>query len=416
MSKNEEQEKGGQSETKRSSRSFPILMTIMFVAVFLAVEFGSIFFLDIQERQRKAREETDIITSEDVLYSIAACAQVEYGNIRSSESEGIDTGVEETVIPPPNPSGETIADVGFYVEEIPAISEADSSFSVEGLLTIIWCDPRLAYDPREAGPLGYKIYLEEVARSKLEEIWWPDLTFANEISPRSIENDELIIFKDGTVFYKEKFVVELEGRFDLSKFPHDVQSLEIEIESFAWDEEYLILHADEAMTGFSTKFELPEWHTVNVKTKIEDVQEIGDRSPFSEFLMIVDVERKIGFYLWKILLPFSLLVVLSWSVFWMDHEDLPSRLGVSFTGILTVVAYQFVTISKLPNIPYLTLMDKLIFMSFVLMLLTILENLVVSQIKKSDAASTVDNLSKWAFPVAYFLGTLMIYIYHFYFL
>lgn len=403
---------GTRLERMARTKSFPVTVTILFVVTFLLIETGSIIFLDIQERRSRMRMETEITNIENVQGSLAACTQVEYGGGRK-ESGLIGIG---SVIPPPNPDGATIADVGFYVEEIPAISETNSAFTVEGVLTIIWCDPRLAFGDAGSGSPGHMIYLEEVAQSKLEEIWWPDLTFSNEISPRAIDNDELIIFEDGTVFYKEKFSVDLEGRFDLGNFPHDRQSLEIEIESFAWDEEYLTLHADEAMTGFSSRFELPEWHTVNFETKIEDVHEIGDRSPFSEFLMIVEVERKIGFYLWKILLPFFMLVMISWSVFWMSPHNLSERLGVSFTGILTVVAYQFVTISKLPAIPYLTLMDKIIFLSFVLMLLTIAENLLVSQVKNQDTAALLDRTSRWAFPITYVLGVLAVYIYHFYYL
>ena len=185
--------------------------------------------------------------------SIASCDNKAY-NVPQMP-EGME-GDEHFAIPP-NADGPVLADIGVYIEEIPSINEIDNTFTVEGLLDIVWCDPRLKYEDQGQG--AYEIFLEEDAQEKLNTIWWPDVTFANEVEGRDIANEELVIHENGTVEYREKFTVELEARYNLYKFPFDKQTLEIEIESFAWDERYLQLHIEEEFIEFSTEFQIPEW-------------------------------------------------------------------------------------------------------------------------------------------------------------
>lgn len=340
-------------------------------------------------------------SQEEARESIASCDNTTY------KVPHIPEGVEgdEHFAIPPNAEGSVVADMGLYIEEILVINEIDNTFTVEGILDLVWCDPRLKYVDQGQG--AYELFLEEDAEEKLNTIWWPDVTFANEVSARDIANEELVIHENGTVEYKEKFTVELEARYDLYKFPFDKQTLEIEIESFAWDERFLQLHIEDRFVGFSDEFQIPEWRTDDVSTRIGGIMEIGDRNPFSEFLMTIHVTRQFGFYIWKVLFPLIILVIMCFAVFWMDDEGLSSRLGVGFTGVLTVVAYQFIATGSLPKVPYITLMDSYIAFSFVIMVVTIFQSIVVSGYNKDDKKETalrLDKISRYIFPLVYIIG------------
>jgi len=267
---------------------FRSMLLLVITVSFVALHRSSTVHADGTEKpysQEAARE------------SIASCDNKTYNVPHIPEG----TESDEHFALPPNADGPVLADMGIYIEEIPAINEIDNTFTVEGLMDIVWCDPRLKYADQGQG--AYEIFLEEDAQEMLNTIWWPDITFANEVEGRDIANEELVIHENGTVEYREKFAVELEARFDLYKFPFDKQTLEIEIESFAWDERYLQLHIEEKFIGFSDEFEIPEWRTDNVSTRVENVMEVGDRSPFSELLMTIDVTRQFGFYIWKVFIP-----------------------------------------------------------------------------------------------------------------
>jgi hypothetical protein len=343
--------------------------------------------------------------------SIASCSERNYRIPRETQGEetGETAGSEGPVfVTPPNPDGTTLVDLGLFIIEVTEINEVDNTFRIEAFMDLVWCDPREAFEPEETG-VEEEIFLEEDAQEKIKLIWWPDVQFSNEAGARDIENEELIIFHDGTIEYQEKFSAVLEARYDLRQFPFDEQTLEIEIESFAWPEDILVLHEEEGEIGFSADFQIPEWNTEKVETSIEEKQEIRDREPFSEFFMEIFVSRQSGFYVWKIMVPLILLVAISWSVFWMIGDGLADRMSVSLTGILTVVAYQFIVSGDLPRVPYFTLMDTIISLSFGLMALTIVENIAVNTLyiyDRQTIANRVDRISRWAFPLVYIVGIL----------
>ena len=96
------------------------------------------------------------------------------------------------------------------------------------------------------------------------------------------------------------------------------------------------------------------------------------------------------------------IVMLSWSVFWMSDEPFAGRSRISATGVLTIVAYQFVLAEGLPRVAYLTLLDKLMIVSFGLLAVTVLESLLVSRHPRGSAAALrIDRAARWVFPVAY---------------
>ena len=376
--------------------NFNVLFRSMFLLV-IAVSFvaanGS--------RSAYAEGDSKPYPQEQARESIASCDNKTYVLPRvSDDAEG-----DEHFSISPNAEGPVVADMGLYIEEIPEINEINNTFTVEGRMDLVWCDPRLKY--ADEGQGAFEIYLEEDAQEKLNSIWWPDVTFVNEVEGRDIANEELIIHENGTVEYREKFSVILEAKYDLYKFPFDKQTLEIEIESFAWDERYLQLHIEEHLVGFSDEYEIPEWRTDSLATQIEDVMEVGDRNPFSEFRMTIHVTRQFGFYLWKVLFPLIILVVMCFSVFWMDDESLADRLGVGFTGVLTVVAYQFIATGSLPKVSYITLMDSYITLSFIIMVLTIFQSIWVSDFNKKDKkemAWQIDRVSRYVFPLVYIIS------------
>ena len=336
--------------------------------------------------------------------SAASCSQTDR-KIRQqyqSENPQREFDFEEAVfVDPPNANGVTQVDIGLYVIDISNVNSVENTYRLEGLIDLVWCDRRLG-DNSEAQQ--NQIYLEEDAEEKIGRIWWPSVTFTNEVGEYFRKNEELIIFANGTVQYREKFSVELKSFFDLTKFPFDEQTLKVEIESFAWDEDSVKLKVDEQKIGFNSHLNLPEWEIGALETQIEANSEIRSQVPFSKFLMQIKLIRKPGFYLWKVLIPLIILVIISWSVFWMAEESLADRISFSLTGILTVVAYQFLISENLPNISYLTLMDAILSLSFVAIALTVAENIVVDWLNTENLkflAIKVDRICQFAFPTVY---------------
>ncbi len=117
-------------------------------------------------------------------------------------------------------------------------------------------------------------------------------------------------------------------------------------------------------------------------------------------------------------MPLMIIVMLSWSVFWMDKSSLGDRISVSFIGILTVVAYQLVLSEILPRISYFTLTNAFLNISFFIMCATVIVNLRVDNLDRQglfEEGDRLDRRCRWMFPMIYF-GLILVAIWIAFFL
>lgn len=313
-------------------------------------------------------------------------------------------GLPADPLAPPTAEGPVPVDFGLYLVEIAGIEPVDGEFLVEAVLDLVWCDPRLAFDPAEAGTRR-RVYAGAVNR--LDEIWWPEPDLANGEGTREVHYRDLAVSADGTAEYRERFAARLSADFDLRAFPLDRQVLEIRVDSPIWPEDVLTFQPKEGSVRIAEGLELPEWHIEGVRSRSEAVREDGERELSSEVVLELEVARRPGYYLGKVLLPLVLLVMVSWSAFWISGADLADRLGISLTAILTVVAYQFIITDDLPKVPYFTGADRLLLLSFLLLVLTVAQNVVSHRLDRhgrAEASERLDRSSRWTFPLVYAVG------------
>jgi hypothetical protein len=103
-------------------------------------------------------------------------------------------------------------------------------------------------------------------------------------------------------------------------------------------------------------------------------------------------------------------VALSWSIFWMSDERLAARSRIAATGVLTIVAFQFVVGEDLPRIAYLTLLDKIMIISFMILAVTVLQSMIVSRYQDDDMprAKRIDRISRLLFPGTYLVLMILL--------
>jgi len=303
---------------------------------------------------------------------------------------------------PPNPNGPTLVGVGFFVKDIREIDPVRDEFQFRGHVRALWCDPRLAFDPGIEGRDEF-VFTGDGAVEKLRQIWSAAGYPANQVGELSTSERILRIHHDGTVEQTINVSLHLATPYDLHRFPFDRQTLVMEMESYLWHRDELQLIHDETISGFSAGIAIPEWTIREVRGHVSEVAVMRSDAPFSRYTLEIEIERQPGFYLWKVFLPLIVIVALSWSVFWMTDERFAARSRISATGVLTIVAYQFVFAENLPRVGYLTLLDQVMIGSFVLLAVTVLESLLVDRANRDDPANAIriDRVSRWLFPAVY---------------
>lgn len=103
-------------------------------------------------------------------------------------------------------------------------------------------------------------------------------------------------------------------------------------------------------------------------------------------------------------MPLCLIVAMSWCVFWINPAQYGPQIGLSATSMLTLIAFIFATTNMVPRLGYLTLLDRFIVGSTILVFLALFESLVavyLVSIEKEALALRIDKVSRLIFPLAF---------------
>lgn len=318
-----------------------------------------------------------------------------------------DTGAaaSEPLIDPPMVEGQPVTvKVALVITNLANIDVAAERFQINAYLAATWRDPRLVHTPRPGGlPVSYR----------LDEIWHPRPAIVNAVRPRQRQDISLNVEADGTVHYLERFDAEITSKFFLRSFPFDSQNLAIVVHPFEGNIDTVRYTVDREQSWTSAELNnyssLAEWNVTGLQATEAIV-----RSPHgprvTEVRFEIRVVRNYQFYLWKVFLPLFLMVLLSWTVFWMEPFDLQNQIQVAVITLLTVIAFALAISSSLPKVPYLTFSDAFFLTCYIFVFIAILELMTVHvthRTRGKEPGLRIRMVSRWLVPIAYCL-TLVI--------
>jgi hypothetical protein len=220
----------------------------------------------------------------------------------------------------------------------------------------------------------------------------------------------------GLMLYSQRYRGVVTNRCDLRRFPFDGDVITIQLGPAHYPASKVRMEIDAAVPSVVCGDSLMEWSCSKDVLSRAFSKSVGAKE-FSNCEFGIVVMRNYGYYLWKIVLINFLVAVWSWTVFWMEPDDLGERMNTTLTLFLASVAFLFVTNDALPKVSYLTAMDKIILSSFLLLFLTAVESFavfVISSPRYFDdraLANTVDWVSVAVFPSLCVLSNLSLVVY-----
>ena len=158
----------------------------------------------------------------------------------------------------------------------------------------------------------------------------------------------------------------IQNDFKLQTFPFDKQILKIayistnDIADYEMTNKY---NTYSAMNYFVKTQKINGWDIkgFNLYNTIEE----DEQDMFVSTAVIeIQIERQHGYYIYKVLIPILLILLVCWSVVWVDPKELEARLTITIVCLLSLIAYNFVIDSELPKLEYLTVMDWIILVSY----------------------------------------------------
>ena len=155
---------------------------------------------------------------------------------------------------------------------------------------------------------------------------------------------------------------------------------------------------------------LPDWEILESKTEntpyfiTKGFEKAGYAFEFS-------AKRRVEYYLLKVIMPLLLIVMMSWTGFWIDPENSGTQIGVASTSMLTLIAYRFAIDALVPKVSYTTRLDEFIFMSTLIVFIALVQVVTTSMLSQCNRGSTarkVDKISRIVFPVVFFSSSFLI--------
>ncbi|XP_021539289.1 gamma-aminobutyric acid receptor subunit theta [Neomonachus schauinslandi] len=273
--------------------------------------------------------------------------------------------------------------VSIYVSSIEQISEMTMDYTITMFFHQTWKDPRLAYHETNLNlTLDYRM---------LEKLWVPDCYFLNSkddfVHDVTVENRVFQLHPDGTVRYGIRLTTTAACSLDLQKFPLDKQTCKLEVESYGYTVEDIVLYWEgngNAIQG-TEKLHIPQFSFLGkIMTSKEVFFYTGS---YVRLILRFLVQREVTSYLVQIYWPTVLTTVVSWISFWMNYESSAARVTVGLTSMLILNAINSHLRDKLPQVAYIKAIDIYMVVCFFFVFLSLLEYVYINYLFYSRGGS-----------------------------
>ncbi len=299
---------------------------------------------------------------------------------------------------PPPLDKPTQVNLDFYVIDIENVDSVKQQYTIDFVSLMTWNDPRLRQ----------KV---DKCQFKLGDVWNPALQLFN---MRNVKKDlpEIVeVNKAGRVRYVQRYYGTLSSIFDLKNFPHDKQVLPISFVAFGHTTADIKLKFNKSSLAHMAQFALVDWNLISTDYSFDPLVikvgggKQGVQRNIAKFELMIHVERKLDYYLWKVLVPLSIIVFMSWSIFWLRPTE-KAQIGIATTSVLASIAYLFVLNRFLPPISYLTQMDYFVFITMAQILMAFVVAVIMTASKLNDNIEFGVKFSKVCrviFPIMYLM-------------
>jgi len=241
-------------------------------------------------------------------------------------------------------------------------------------------------------------------RVSADSLWHPQLEIINSGAMSSRSDNTLAIGADGQVSKQTRIKGDFTTPLDISEFPLDEQLLRLEAMSIRYATDELVLNVDERWTAQREKMTIPDWIVGTISASVGEYYAPQPDRRYSLYALEIPVKRQHEYFIYKLILPLSMIIIMSWSLFWIHPGQVAPRMGVAVTSMLTLIAFQFAMGDLLPRVSYFTVMDQFILGSSALVFFALVEAVLTSYLameEKKALGRRINRIARIAFPLAF---------------
>lgn len=307
--------------------------------------------------------------------------------------------------------------VTIHISNIYDINTVNETYKIDGYLVYRWLDERMKFmlDSLKDDP---QVYINDRARTFIEEqLWFPSCELINVQGSRSNTNIRVEVNSDGNIMYTERFFETFFSNMNFRSFPFDNQYFNIVMEPWGYNNRKVVLVNPQLFPKMKDSDHLiDKWQidTMSVHSYEKIYDHIGsvddDSNTWSRLKFEVRAQRMAGYFIWQVLLPLLFIIVASFVIFWI--KDFSIQIGISFSLLLTVVAFNFYSASILPKLPYNTYIESVIILGYVFIFMGIIAVIINYRLNLSTKLLKNDHLLKffrYMFPIVFLISMILLF-------
>ncbi|MBF0546856.1 MAG: hypothetical protein HQM08_20620 [Candidatus Riflebacteria bacterium] len=204
------------------------------------------------------------------------------------------------------------------------------------------------------------------------------------------------------------FRVEIENDLDsdFKRFPWDSQDLSIQFYNPSKSVKKQIYEVMEIATGekrIDEKVKLAGWIIKEDEPYVEEDSSLDSRKKYSVITFPITIKRLRFAATMKVFFPLIIMTLISFLALSIGAGAAVNRLTILTGTLLAAVMFHLNAASSIPQIGYLTLLDKVFFGSYISFLLNLILTIVImkyNEKKLEDKVKTYYGLAIWLVPVA----------------
>lgn len=287
------------------------------------------------------------------------------------------------------------------LEQIIEVDQQSEFFTTVANLQMEWRDPSLAFNPEDCN-CDFKVFSEDQFQDyflSFVNSKWPDFTFRNQQGNRWAQNRNVILYHDGRAVYSERFTTDFQVDFDFRQFPFDTQEFFIRIDSIFPEEFYKYFNMEQ-VSRVSTDTGEDEFILEELSVEISNAS--TSNGIVSSYIFSFEAPRHLSYYIFRIFVPILLIVLISWVTFFLKNYT--HRIEVASANLLLFIAFSFSLAENYPRLGYLTFLDAVMAIMFIINSLVIVYNVWLRRLEmndKVDMLERVDDVLDWVYPLIY---------------
>ncbi|WP_051543066.1 hypothetical protein [Thiothrix lacustris] len=280
-----------------------------------------------------------------------------------------------------NGTPQTVA-VGFYPMILHSLNQQNSTFYADLYVWMRWKG-----DPKR-DPTATTEFVNNVEK-------WGFSNNSTYETPKKLLNGE---------YLKELHV---QGQFFqpllLDNYPLDKHELSIVLEDSTYPINELLYKEDIGQSGLDARVNLAGWKITGWTVTTEPhayASKFGELSTtpppaYSSIRYTVNIERPLNFFVWKLLLPLLIVLLLGCSALFIHPTYTEVRLAAPATALLSLVFLQQAYSASLPEVGYLVLLDKVYVLAYILVVGLMLSTIITSSWIRTGDEVQIKRTIQW---------------------